>query len=153
MGQGLNDSDVTMPNSEPVAVSQPMKAFKPWLGVGVEDRLYPQTNWLGDAGELGANAAHSYAGVVTIPPRYCSPLVIWNWLAIRPIEWDFVGPSPTINLRNEIRTQPPAGRMGWYSDLGCSLYAAKAISDAPMELVVYGAQAKCYVPVPTSCRG
>lgn len=141
VGQGLNDSDVTVPNSEPVAVSQPKKAFKLWLGVGVEDRLYPQTKWLGDAGELGANAVHRYAGVVTIPPRFCSPLVIWNWPSIRPIEWRFVGLSPTINLRNEIRTQPPAGRIGRYSDMGSSVYAEKAISDAPTELVVYGAQA------------
>lgn len=43
VGQGLNDSDVTVPNSEPVTISQPKKAFKLWLGVGVEDRLYPQT--------------------------------------------------------------------------------------------------------------
>lgn len=141
IGQGINVADVSIPNSEPVAISQPKKAFKLWLGVGVEDRLYPQTTWLGGAGQLGDNAAHSYAGVVTIPPRFCSPLVIWDWLSIRPIEWGFVGPSPTINLKNEIRSHPPNNRMGWYADIGSSVYAAKTISDSPMELVVYGAQA------------
>lgn len=139
---GLNICGPAYPNNEPALIKSPKKAFKLWLGVGVEGSLYPNNTWCGDYG-----ADHHFAEVYAaiphgIPPRFFNPLIVDNWLNIRPIEWGLVGPRPKVNLLADINVMYMSeARRGWYGSKGSSSYGASIFGKSPMRLVVYGAQA------------
>ncbi|QIJ56902.1 proline-alanine-rich protein [Scaphoideus titanus toti-like virus 1] len=141
MNAGMNCPNPFNPNSEPGLKRLPKKAFKLWLGCGVQGDLYPQTFWGGTYGNDN-HFEDAYAGLVqTAAPRYFNPLCVHNWLRVLPMEWGLVGPRPRVNLEPDVRVTGAAARLGWYGSRGAKAYGALINSDQPMKLVIYGAQA------------
>lgn len=142
MSSALNRSDESSAMSEAVAMAQPRKLFKLWLGCGVHPAVWANQTWLGDFGQWAARSAGSYGGGIVggIPTRRWSPLIIDNWLLVRPIEWGIVGPRPQVNLQHELRLVGAAATQGWYGNRGSTKYAERVTTHFPMKNVVYGAQ-------------
>lgn len=143
MTQALNEPEVIAARHlEPVGLSQPRKAFKLWLGVGVEDNIYVLDRWLGTYGQEAAAGAHVYVNMVqNVTPTLVNPMIIDNWLDVRPIEWGIVGDRPIVNFQREIVVTGAVARRGWRGEMGSIKYSERATSQEPYKMVVYGAQA------------
>lgn len=142
MDKAMNRPGLSHDPREPLAFSSARKAFKLWLGIGVHPNLYPEDSWLGHFGNVGAGRAHCYDAMnQNTPPRNFNPMIIDDWMIVRPMEWGYAGPRPFINLDMEIIQAGPAATQGWYANMGSSRYQEMAESQFPMGLVVYGVQA------------
>jgi hypothetical protein len=129
------------PNAEAIMLSQPKKGFKVLLGVNVCQQLYPRGKWNGSYGG-NLNAGHSFQLVPPQqPPRLVNPLVIDNWLLVRPMEWGICAPCASVNLKPDLRVAVAPGTQGWYANQGSSIYAEHARGTFPAKLSVYGVQA------------
>lgn len=144
MVSGLNNPDVTNKENtkyEAVGCSQPRRAFKSWLGCGVQDEIWYNDTWCGVLGN-NAGAAVAYGGLIAeSTPCFNNPLIIDNWMLVRPIEWGVLGMHPKVALAPELRIVGNAAAQGWYASRGSPVYAARACSNEPMKMTIYGVQA------------
>jgi hypothetical protein len=129
------------PNSEAIMLSQPKKGYKVLLGVNVCQGLYPSGRWNGNYGGNHIIAHSFHLAPPQQPPRLVNPLVIDNWLIVRPMEWGICAPRPSVNLRPDLSVAVAPEIQGWYANQGSCIYAERAKGTFPAKLSVYGVQA------------
>lgn len=115
------------------------RAFNLWFGVFVEYNLYPNDDWIGQAGSDPA-IANRLAGLhMNIPVRLVQPLSLNNWFTTRPLEFGYTAPNPILNFTSEVFTGGPAIAQGWFAHAGSDEYDKQIRGTFPAWLCSYGA--------------
>lgn len=138
----LNTITTPVPQGAEAPIYNMIKdCFPKFMSVDVARHTNRGSQWLGSFGSRPLHAA-AYAGLPTLATmRLFNPLIIDNFINVRPREWGIVGPRPKANFLAEIVIQAPAAQQGWRSLLGSKIYSQTASSPTPFGYVEYGAYA------------
>lgn len=121
-------------------LTQLKNLFPVFYGCSVPSQLYPGSDWLGVYG-ASLDCAVAFIGqALNQPPKMGNPLVVDNWLLVRPMEWGISGPNTSLDISKEIIDVGAPENRGWRSLRGSSKYEERALSSCPVKMVVYGIQ-------------
>lgn len=121
-------------------LTQLKNLFPVYYGCAVPSQLYPSSDWLGTFGG-SANCDIAFIGLqLHQPPKLGNPLVVDNWLLVRPMEWGVSGPNTSLDLAKEIIDVGAPAARGWRSVRGSEKYAERAASSCPVKITIYGIQ-------------
>lgn len=113
--------------------------FPKFLNVDVVRGTHKGNMWLGSYGSQPQFAA-AFEGVpLDTTPRIYNPLIIDNFLTVRPREWGIVGPCPKVDVHREIILQAQLANQGWRALRGSEDYQKAAVGASPFNYVEYGA--------------
>lgn len=116
--------------------------FQAYMGVCVMHGLWRDDHWPAHPSLDPNNAEVYFTGMDgLLPPRDDTQLALDEFLLFRPLEWGLLGVNTTCNLEQEIMYRVPEDELGWYAQMGSSLYSERACSRDSYILVVYGIQA------------
>lgn len=113
--------------------------YPKFLGVEVVRNVHRGNMWLGSYGSRAAFEA-AYHGLPTVTtPRLLNPLIIDNFLIVRPREWGITGPCPKVDVHKEVILQAMMANQGWRALRGSEEYQRAATGSMPFCYVEYGA--------------